>query len=80
VSEQTPYENLELALSQVHRALECYEHGDHMGVLRHLGATWQRATDVIGVCAELAYKDGATKKAMAEAIGCPVSVFRGMTR
>jgi hypothetical protein len=54
--------------------------GDHLAALRTLDGTLKRLQEVAIVCVQKAYDAGATKKAIAEALDVPPSVFRGMQR
>jgi hypothetical protein len=74
------YEELESALQLVEMAVTNQRNGDHMGLLRCAGSAHKHLMEAVAATVQKAYDDGATKKAMADAIDCPPSVFRGMKR
>jgi hypothetical protein len=55
--------------------------GEHyMAALRHTRLLAETFTTLAGDIAQIAYDEGATKKAIANALGVPPSMFRGMER
>lgn len=74
------YDKIEKALRMLQNAHEAWAAQDGMSMCRYLGNALESQQEIAAEAVQLAYDQGATKKAIALALDIPASTLRGMKK
>lgn len=80
LSHFAPITRLGIAIDRLEAMRDALHKGDTMAALRTADSFAAIFTDLLGVLAQEAYDEGASKAAIARALGVPASTFREMVR
>jgi len=74
------YERIEIAMRQLHNMEEAWSARDGLSAVRCLGSVMDHLKECAMDFVQLAYNQGATKKAIALALDMPPSTLRGLEK